>query len=71
MHMHIFNMCMLGVDFSIFWTNPFFSEGKDSPPQRVLLLEELVDVLQLTLPDLCKLGLSYFSASIVAEVSKQ
>ncbi|XP_071785784.1 exocyst complex component 2-like isoform X2 [Asterias amurensis] len=43
------------------------SEGKDSPPQRVLLLEELVDVLQLTLPDLCKLGQSYFSASIVAE----
>ncbi|XP_038068358.1 exocyst complex component 2-like [Patiria miniata] len=43
------------------------SEGKYSPPQRVLLLEELVDVLQLTLPDFVKLGQSYFSASIVAE----
>ena len=39
-----------------------------SPPQRVLFLEELVDILQLTFTDMWKLGQSYFTASIVAEV---
>lgn len=43
------------------------SEARFNPPQNVLFLEELVQLLDLSFPDLWRLGQSYFKASIVSE----
>ncbi|XP_071957499.1 exocyst complex component 2-like isoform X2 [Antedon mediterranea] len=44
-------------------------DGKFVLPRKVLFLEELLDILQETFPDFCKLGQAYFNGNIIIETS--
>ncbi|XP_033125321.1 exocyst complex component 2-like isoform X2 [Anneissia japonica] len=44
-------------------------DGKFSLPRKVLFLEELLEILQETFPDFCKLGQAYFNGNIIIETS--
>ncbi|PIK42085.1 putative exocyst complex component 2 [Apostichopus japonicus] len=56
-----------GIQIKVSTTDTPSGEGKYNPPQNVAFLEELVELIELSFPDLCKLGQSYFNASIVSE----
>ncbi|XP_063951226.1 exocyst complex component 2-like [Lytechinus pictus] len=56
-----------GSGIQVKFTSDANMDGKFSPPQQVLFLEELADNLLSTFPNLWRLGQSYFNASVVSE----
>ncbi|XP_030832022.1 exocyst complex component 2 [Strongylocentrotus purpuratus] len=56
-----------GSGIQVKFTSDSNMDGKFSPPQQVLFLEELADNLLTTFPNLWRLGQSYFNASVVSE----